>query len=94
MLRLLGLQDRNATLPRAQWEADVERSFEAVERRLPALRLDRRAVAFGVLPRMAWLRALQPTASLQVGCLRMLWLSWVNPVNTAMQVQPAGHDLA
>ncbi|PRW59880.1 hypothetical protein C2E21_1458 [Chlorella sorokiniana] len=33
--------ERNATLPRAEWEADVERSFEAVERRLPALRLDR-----------------------------------------------------
>lgn len=36
-------QERNATLPREDWEADVERSFEAVERRLPALRLDRRA---------------------------------------------------
>lgn len=35
------LQERNATLPREDWEADVERSFEAVERHLPALRLDR-----------------------------------------------------
>lgn len=34
----LARQERNATLPRAQWEEYVERSFAAVQRRLPALR--------------------------------------------------------
>lgn len=31
----------NATLPRAEWEATVERSFAAVEAALPGFRMDR-----------------------------------------------------
>lgn len=55
-------KERNATLPRSAWEADVERSFEAVERRLPAFRLDRcsegpSCAAAGAIPADIWLWA-------------------------------------